>query len=48
MRKCNLTLNAKNINFTNVLPGNCGSHLANSAAINRNEDNLIGNYHWRR
>jgi len=42
-----LTLNAKNINFTDVLPGKCGSHLANIAVINWNEDNLIGNYNWK-
>ncbi|MBA7662969.1 hypothetical protein ES703_71002 [subsurface metagenome] len=27
MRKYHLTLSAKNINFTDVLPGNCGSYI---------------------
>ncbi len=27
MRKYHLTLNAKHTNFTDVLPGNCGSYI---------------------
>jgi hypothetical protein len=30
MRRYHLTLNTKNINYTDVLPGNCGSHIVSN------------------